>query len=818
MRKLICAAIGFGCVLGAWADTLSPFTYIQKDIIAQWDGIDNVGTGTHFAETNAWVDLTGNSTDFTSANLSFADGDCAYLRGTQLTSVCSALPLVYAASTMEVCAFATQYTSHTSVDSLFGCGQSYGAFWQGGTAKFGINYVHDSTLKIYYQGVNKAYSVTASALYTNTVTIAQHDYTREVYLNGIHGEFSSLANYWGASPNAVFSRNVYFGSANAGTYWKAHSIRLYSRGLSDAEVAYNAAVDKVRFRGAAIGEVMPATMPDGYRLNQAGDGIEVKIIAFTGETDGTLSVNGGAATVSNETWVAIGSPIEIAFSAAPGKGFGHWNGTPRRASIPSLGWISFAANGPETLEARADVVSEIPVVELNSAVCESVGAASIGYEVLSAGAAATDVTLNVCYGQHPDHLCYTNTLEHVIGSGVIELNGLLPLRRYYFKLVADGDGRIGESAVLSAVTFNGGYPAVDARQPYVSTCNVAAMPEGMKIRGSVNAPVGTEMTLYYGKTENLDEMDSLELVADAFSDGVYRIDPTGLDASTRYYFIVGSRNGEFHDYYPVQDVTTLVAAAASDPKHHGYARFTSHYCTAEKLIPGVMTGPFSMNVWVRNPRGPADGNSETDYYWAGQIIGNGAYGQSVGMVISVVPCDFTSRANFLANPAYRVSVSVRDGMSRQVTATYDRDISYDDTWHMVTATYTPSEKCVRLYIDAVQVSSSFLNTMTAIGDSSFLMTIGAFYGGTALRRLRGDVAEASLWKKALSPREVRELMYGRLTGREEGLAAYWPLDGVPPWIDYCDGPNPTHLNWWTAADYLTGGPKFHVPGGLIRVR
>ena len=141
-------ALAFGCP----AYALPPYAYIQRGLVAQWDGIDNAGTGTHVADTNAWTDLAGNCEPLSSAALSFVDGDCAWLQGKALETICSALPTVYSASTIEAHGYASKFTSHPSTDDLIGCGQGCSIFWQADSTKFGIRYVHDTTLKLYHQG------------------------------------------------------------------------------------------------------------------------------------------------------------------------------------------------------------------------------------------------------------------------------------------------------------------------------------------------------------------------------------------------------------------------------------------------------------------------------------------------------------------------------------------------------------------------------------------------------------------------------------------------------------------------------------------
>ncbi len=808
-------ALAFGCP----AYALPPYAYIQRGLVAQWDGIDNAGTGTHVADTNAWTDLAGNCEPLSSAALSFVDGDCAWLQGKALATICPALPTVYSASTIEAHGYASKFTSHPGTDDLIGCGQGCSIFWQAGSTKFGISYVHDTTLKLYYQGTNQKVTPPADIYTCNTLTLAQHDYTRELYISGTPASFASNANQWPGSPCATITQNIKFGSGNDGTYWKAHSLRVYARALSATEVAYNAAVDNVRFHGASLSNALPATLPDGYRLNEQGNDIEVQVTCTTDPSDGTVSINGGEASASAECWVALGGAVAIAFQPAAGKTVGIWSGAPSHATYPTPEQMTFAAHGPETVSVSAKVVSEIPVVALNAVRNIGTASATLDYNVTSAGALTNSVTLYACHGQRPDRLLYTNSVEEVFGEGSMLITGLIQERAYHVKLVADGAGRKGESEVLSFAALPGNYePSYDARQPLVTSCNITGLPTAFRLRGYVTAPAGTGMTLYYGTGEDFSAMTGVAVPTSAFSDGIYRIDMQDLAPLETYHFVLKTESGLFVDYYPMRSVTTL-AAWEGDMGKHGYVHFSDSYLQAQHLIENVETGPFSISVWVRNPRGrstklPAGSAYSWDY--AGVIIGNGAYGQSPGMSIAAVPSGFTDADSFLANPSYSLWAFVRDSAANQIgveiPASYG--IWQDDTWHHVVATYVPSEKTLRLYLDGTFFGSNSLPSMGNLNASVFNFTLGAIYYNVAQRRLIGDVAQVSVWRKALAKSDIRMLRRAPLEGTEDGLAAYWPLDGGATYADFCEGADPANLTG-SASAYAVRGPVFGLPGTLI---
>lgn len=75
LRTLGVAVAGAVVASTASATGYTSASYEQAGLIAQWDAIDNAGTGTHDPATNVWKDLTGNGYDLTlTANGSWQRG------------------------------------------------------------------------------------------------------------------------------------------------------------------------------------------------------------------------------------------------------------------------------------------------------------------------------------------------------------------------------------------------------------------------------------------------------------------------------------------------------------------------------------------------------------------------------------------------------------------------------------------------------------------------------------------------------------------------------------------------------------------------
>ena len=70
MRTIIRAAIACAAITGVMTCTaeITSRSYVQHGLVAQYDGIDNAGYGTHDSSATTWADLTGHGNDGTCAS------------------------------------------------------------------------------------------------------------------------------------------------------------------------------------------------------------------------------------------------------------------------------------------------------------------------------------------------------------------------------------------------------------------------------------------------------------------------------------------------------------------------------------------------------------------------------------------------------------------------------------------------------------------------------------------------------------------------------------------------------------------------------
>ncbi len=335
-------------------------SYVQRGLVAQYDGIDNIGTGSHDSSATTWVDLTGNGNDGTCANeLSWSDdgwsvsGACKPVTlGTGIASVISKTNC-----TIEVACkpsfvnkrfvYFGQYNGSTSYRSMSlenavdgkyrlfrtRVSSSAGDYnWAGitpaGAAETFVSFAFalaNKYPKFYKDGELKA-----------TATVAWGDASATT-TSVIGGELWASSNRTGSN----FDSN--YKVAFNGTY---HAFRLYDRVLTEDEIAWNAKLDAVRFNGADAASTLGA----GYSYASASDTLTATVSA-TATAGGKVSYRGGAASSSVSASFPCDGATMAALKAIPKAGhvFDRWTGDT----------AAIAAGSPITPEIT--VSSECPV-------------------------------------------------------------------------------------------------------------------------------------------------------------------------------------------------------------------------------------------------------------------------------------------------------------------------------------------------------------------------------------------------------------------------------------------------------------------------
>lgn len=822
---------------------LGPDAYVQSGLIAQFDAWDNQGFGVCAtnAHLNSWVDRMGNCDMLMGAGLSFEPGWTVFTKVGRSTT-CSKMPGLYTPTTLEAFAYASEI-GYSGVTTLISCGQNVSLWWQGGATAFGACAPIANDLG-YYGSNNGPFSVTPFSPDTlNTWTVqSDGNYGYMVYLNGTNGTFANPRSFW--SPGSItFSKSLSFG--NGYMKLKARSLRLYSRQLSAAEVAFNAAVDNIRFRGATFPDDLPETLPEGVRLNANRDGLEVRVVAKVEDGTGLVSMNGEAAAASNECWVAAGTEITLDFAGNAGMSVGEWKGAPSVATAPTRTSLCFKAHGALSIVAVGKEYSENPIMTVSE--FHSGGPTSFGYSynVSNAGGDAETVTLRTIYGQSASNLCYTNDMPKVIGEGGVTIGGLIHSRDYYFKVIAFNDeGKSVESDLMSIKTttpndisiYDGKYGTYDSRQPVVKGLYGVGLQESLRLRGPITAPAGTRLVVHYGLTADIAEMESVDCGSECIANGAYSVLIENVPVGTIYVIleaIAGNANDYFHA--PATGGTWkvpsyAVVAKEDTPSMHPAAVFTgSNYLQVRGELPrDTFANDFTMSVWVRNPRGISDGDMGSyDLRRQGYMMGCGTDGSgATGPMIAMRPYNWThdTDAEWQKNPQWSLCATYRDSASVSWTARMDptpeRDITCDDKWHHIIMVCSETEKRVSLYLDLELIDSVQSDSMKDFVElGSFMTFSGLYYAPGSYGHMIGMMAEATVWRKALNEKERRLLNKNKFSDDDPALVGHWLGKDVPLVQDTCLNQfYPVDIDSGSAAvEYKT---KLYIPrpGMAVRVR
>ena len=301
---LIAAAIFCGAYAAqAEGATFSSGMYFQGGLIAQWDGIDNVGAGTHNPDAKTWKDLVG------TRDLALVSGKSAFADGNALE--CLSRSAGYAAGPAAVCPgyktieiVCTQKTG-SGIAVIFSAGSGPRAILSEGAFAGTMDSTHyygwsgnPATLAVTYDGNSPSNYYENATLLTATSTTDSWGY----------GSLEGLC----VGGRLSTENHPYLG--------KVYAIRLYDRVLSQEELTMNAAIDAVRFFGAdAETAIESIDLPDGYRWNATDSKIEVRVRASA--ASGSVS--------PTEIWAAVGEPVEFVFTPEPGIPLAKWVGCPK---------------------------------------------------------------------------------------------------------------------------------------------------------------------------------------------------------------------------------------------------------------------------------------------------------------------------------------------------------------------------------------------------------------------------------------------------------------------------------------------------------
>lgn len=333
VRRLLCLEMIAGLAFGAAGFEMpTPGHYVSRGLVAQWDAIDNAGTGEHDSTATFWKDLVGSRDMTLTKNGTWKDGDklsCAkngagYAAGPGVAFT-SYRTLEFAGQSPNSGTYNCPFTGGSADHSLF---FSRGGMSNRNTGNYYSATCGDSTFAIAYDGDGNAHCFDKGV---ETTTVAGSDNFGVVGATLLIGGQIASGGY------------PYFGNMR--------SIRLYSVALTETELRYNAAIDKVRFFGADLKTEIEKleSLPTGITWDAANERVVVQASLSFSCAFGTFSADDG--------FFALGSHVSVTLTLNDG------------VKMPGVRWVGLPANAvfsDDGFTAEFDVMGdrEISVVSL----------------------------------------------------------------------------------------------------------------------------------------------------------------------------------------------------------------------------------------------------------------------------------------------------------------------------------------------------------------------------------------------------------------------------------------------------------------------
>ena len=338
LTAVVAAAFGLFAFDASAATTsaaagLNASSYVQKGLIAHWDGIENVAYGeAHDATATVWNDLKGGTTgialDGTWTWAANGNGLAATrAKGVSLDGANKNVIGVAFRSGQFSCEVAYDQTE-TTPESTEGYKKKVAIFFAFNSVNSWMGLENDR-----YAGFNANGAFRAPGF----ATLAQGGACRNDVGDTMGRHTLSCVqkgtNFWDYFDSAVFAGSVtgalttayskpvqfnrhndtYNDSGLNGTY---HAMRVYDRPLSADDVKLNHAIDQVRFFGADPQDV---ELPEGFRFNDGA--LEVKV-SFSSAEGSVTDAEG------HDLWVPFNGSTTVTVKATPAAGyeFVRWDG------------------------------------------------------------------------------------------------------------------------------------------------------------------------------------------------------------------------------------------------------------------------------------------------------------------------------------------------------------------------------------------------------------------------------------------------------------------------------------------------------------
>lgn len=357
----------------AEAATIPASSYIQKDLVANWDAIENGGVGVHGdVATGGWTDLVGGCV---LKPYSTADGASLTTTETSIHLVKTSLRahdeggfvtglanLVGSAEhTVEIAARDTSngfdqkpWLAIKNADVGEWSNRILQWFNQNGVLAYVLHYSSASK-----GGLNNGSNPVNTDFTRSIKTSDCRNYTS--CTNGVYAKAVDL----GAGAKTVASTkgaltlnsNCYDDAPWTGSTPDYHAVRIYSRALTADEIKWNRIVDRIRFEGAD-----PAVaLPTGYRI--VNNAVELHLAA-TATRGGSVSVDGAEGVSAWDVWCTPRQEASVTVKAvaAPRYAFTGWTGDVDGLDATATE-LTLTDDKPRTLQANFQATESLVEIE-----------------------------------------------------------------------------------------------------------------------------------------------------------------------------------------------------------------------------------------------------------------------------------------------------------------------------------------------------------------------------------------------------------------------------------------------------------------------
>ena len=395
--------------------------YVQDGLIACWDGIENFGRGIHNGNTNVWKDVVagrefaltnvtvkGDRMTFAGEATSYGELNSTDTEATFGRAQNGTLEIVYASDTGTGNQFMLQSTE--SSGNLL-------CIWNGDKLLSSNGQAHQSPGFSYTSGTK---TNDVSVRYSAAKPIA-------AFANGVSLTKTTSA-YWGAGNDKTTIGTRSNKAANSHFKGSIYCIRLYSRQLTDVEIAANHDVDDMRFKyglndtclavigspidlgspspafgvtnglaagasftvscGAAVGTDAAGTtqysctgwkLYDDANVVSSGAGTSFTYVHPTPAKyrrlewqwevtayRGTIAAGcGGAISQAGTGWFAVGTPVTVTATPDAGGSFIRWTGTLPAGASSSSASTTFTPTAPFDMKAVFETLGNGGLVFVN---------------------------------------------------------------------------------------------------------------------------------------------------------------------------------------------------------------------------------------------------------------------------------------------------------------------------------------------------------------------------------------------------------------------------------------------------------------------